>query len=112
MARSLDLPGNLNICIRSDSTLATYKTLKSADQGLPGKKNKSVLPHLKQKHPHYTLSSDVINGGSLSDAYNSLPKDPDLISTFDVAIVACNGNTPGARKALVSLCQAATRASP
>ena len=57
-----------------------------------------MLPHLKAKHPCYTFSHDVISGGTLSDIHNSLPKDPEFISTFDVTIVVCNVNTPGGKK--------------
>ncbi len=54
MARSLDLPSNLRVLLRSDSTLTTYVSPKSQEQGIAYKKNASMVQHLKWKHGHYT----------------------------------------------------------
>ncbi len=40
----------------------------------------------------------MLNGGTLSDIHNSLPKDAAVISTFDVTVIICNVNTPGGKK--------------
>ncbi len=57
-----------------------------------------MLHHVKWKHPYYTWNRDVINGGTLTDIHNSLPKDSEVVSAFDVTVIICNVNTPKGKK--------------
>ena len=42
-AKSLDIPNDIKVCIRSDSTLTTFPSPKSAAQGLAAIHKKSII---------------------------------------------------------------------
>jgi hypothetical protein len=97
-ALSLDIPCDIKICIRSDSTLSTYPTKKSAEQGLKSTDKKNMLHHFQDAHKSYVIDQCVWNGATIANILSELPKDLETIATFDVTIVVCNINKPTGKK--------------
>ena len=61
------------------------------------------MHHLRWKHRYYTWNEKVINGGTLTDLHNSLPKDPDEVADYDCTVIICNVNAPGGAKSSPSV---------
>ncbi len=97
-AKSLDIPCDIKVCIRSDSTLSTYPTSKSASQGLKASEKKNMLHHFKDAHPYYVVDQSVWNGATIANILSELPKDLETIGTFDATIIVCPINKPAGKK--------------
>ena len=93
-AKPLDIPCDIEVCTRSDSTLTTHPTSKSAAQGLKGAKKKSMPYHFKDAHPYYVVDQCVWDDASIANILSELPKDAEAINSFDATITACNINRP------------------
>ncbi len=93
MAKSLDLPPNLRILLRSDSTLTVYGTDAGIAEGL-GTKKRSILYDLQWAHRQHYWDAGFLDGQTLSDLHASLAKDPQEIASADVTTAGCNVNAP------------------
>jgi hypothetical protein len=85
MAKSLGIPSNLRVCLRSDSLLTLYPTKRPEDEHL-GLSRTSAMGGsrgLRNRHS-YIWDAQVNDGYSLIQLHDTLPKDPAVISRQDV----------------------------
>jgi hypothetical protein len=101
MAKALDVPSNLKILIKSDSTLKTHATPDSGKDGLASKKSKDMFRHIKNVHPHYQVFGETISGGTVRDICNSLPTTQAEYDLYDCVIVVVNMNQEPGNKAKI-----------
>jgi hypothetical protein len=88
MARSLDIPRDINVCIMSDSTLCLFRSPTGKAQGFKAAET-SVIPAFQEAHPHYVVTHNVWNGASIANIYSALPRDQETIDSFDATIIVC-----------------------
>ncbi len=93
MSKSLGLPPNLKVLLRSGSTLTVHGTDTGAAEGLD-KRKRNLMYDLKWAHKKYEWDAAILDGQTLTDLHTSLPKDPQEISAFDVTVIVCNVTAP------------------
>ena len=101
MAKALDVPSNLKLLIKSDSTLKTHHTPNSGKDWLATKKNKDMFPHIRTVHPYYQVHGETISGGTIRDICNSLPTTQADYDSYDCVIIVVNMNQEKGKKGKV-----------
>jgi hypothetical protein len=88
----MDIPSNINILIRLDSTLRTYATPNSGRYMLNTRKNKEMFDHIKHVHPYYQINGKAINGATIRTIYDDLPKTQEDYDKYDCVVIVVNLN--------------------